>query len=281
MAAVVVLDDLDGVPERTGDDGVAVVLDGQVAEFEDADVEFVGPEGGVGVDTAEEVGLFLNGSEGGTGGTHFIGTQDEGGEDGIGDPAGSHVGGAVAAQADGDGLAEEAARGDARHTAVLPYQVPQAALYIYRKVGKVLFVLVVDEGFEDATGRTFGDLIVEGVEGVAEGADLGAVELGVVDVAGETVVLPDDDAALGAAVPEGFHHGMEIVAAYVGGAAAGFVLVDVGEDETVGLRPDPDLVLLLGNGEFLVFVTAVTQVGEDVGAGREGVSGQCSVISEQ
>lgn len=54
------LDELDFVPEGFGDDRLAIVFVGFAAIFEDADEEFIFPEGGVGVDGAEKVGGFLD-----------------------------------------------------------------------------------------------------------------------------------------------------------------------------------------------------------------------------
>ena len=46
------------------------------------------------------------------------------------------------------------------------------------------------------------------------------------------------------------------------------------DGEAVFETPDPDGVLLLFGGEFLLFVAGITKVGNHDGAGREGGRGR-------
>ena len=133
-----------------------------------------------------------------------------------------------------------------------------------------MFIFEVYGGFEETAHGAFGDFVVEGVEDVAAGANFGAKELGVIDRAGKAVVLPYDDAALCAFMAEGIHHGLKLVSFDDAGAALGFVLVDVRDDEVVFGGPFFERGFLLLDGEFLVFVAAIAQVAEDSVAGGKG-----------
>lgn len=64
---------LDVVPSGNGDDGVAVVFDGEFAKVEDADVEGVSKEGFVGADACVEAGLFMDVGEGSAFGFELVG----------------------------------------------------------------------------------------------------------------------------------------------------------------------------------------------------------------
>uniref|UniRef100_A0A6H1ZF17 Uncharacterized protein n=1 Tax=viral metagenome TaxID=1070528 RepID=A0A6H1ZF17_9ZZZZ len=211
----------------------------------------------------------MDAPDGGPSGVHGKGFLHSRHEVRVGTPAGGGVRGAVASFPNNKRLTNKTDWRDARDATVLLDQVTQAALDIYRKIDQILLVFVINEGFEDATFRTLGDVIVEGVEGVAEATNFGAVEGGVIHVAGKSVVFPDDDAQLGAAAAEEIHELVKGFAANDGGAAAGFVLEDTGEEEVVLGSPGAQGGFLLGDGEVLVFVAGVTQVGEEGGAGRE------------
>ena len=268
MTGIMLVAFLAGVPDGAGDDGIAVVLDGQVAKLEDADVEFIGPEGAVGIDRAVEMEFAMDTAYGGASGVHLEGFLHSRHKVRVGSPAGGGVRGAIASFPNNKRFTQKSTRGNAGDAAIELNEVTQAALDINREIDDVLFILVVNEGFEDAAFGSLGDVVVEGIEDVTEIADLGAVEGGIVHVAGETVVLPDNDAALGAAaMAEGVHHGVEIITANGGGAAAGFVLEEVGDEQVVLGGPGAQGGFLLGDGKVLVFVAGVTQVGEEGGAG--------------
>jgi len=263
---VVVHDALDGLPGFDGDDGFAVVFVGFAAVFQDADVEFVAEECGVGVEGAVEVEFGVDLGDGRSGSAHFEGLADEGGEVGVGFPAVACVVGAVAAFADVDGNTTEAAGRGAGDAAVLGNDVTQAALDVGGEVGEELLVHPVEGGFIEAACGALGYLVVEGDDLNAAAAQVGAVELGVVNVAGEAGVFPDDEGFFGGlAAAEMAHHGLEAGAPDSRGAGAGFVAEDAGEGNALGLAPGADFGFLLGKGEFLFFAAAVAQVGGDGG----------------
>lgn len=106
---------------------------------------------------------------------------------------------------------------------------------------------------------------------VAAAAEVGAIVLGVVDVAGEAGVFPDNDAGFGAVgIVEMLDHLLEGFTPDDAGAGAGFVDVGMGEDVVVLVAPCLDGVLLLGDGEVLFFAAGVSEVGDEAGLGWEG-----------
>lgn len=184
-AGVVSLALLDGVPDFAGYEGFAIVGNGFTGEFEEAEVEFVGPEGAVGVEGGVEAGGGVDFVERAARGAHFKGEADEGGGGGVGDPAVSDARGAVAVAANFDALAQEAARRGSGDTAELVDEFAEAAFDIETEIGEVEFVGVVVDGFEDDGFGAVDVFAGEGVEFVAEFADFGAVELGVKAIAGK------------------------------------------------------------------------------------------------
>lgn len=78
---------LDRVPGGQVNDGGTVVSEGGIPKFENADVEFVGEEGAVGVERAVDARLVVDLLEAGACGFHFEGGADAWNPIGVGDPA--------------------------------------------------------------------------------------------------------------------------------------------------------------------------------------------------
>lgn len=101
--------------------------------------------------------------------------------------------------------------------------------------------------------------------------------MGIVEVAGEAGELPDDQASYGKrgfreSLAEVVHHLVELVTPGGGGGGEA-IAVDAVDDKVVFDGPAAEFFFLLGDGEFLVFVAGVAEVGDEEGAGREGVGG--------
>ncbi len=254
-------DGLDFVPGLAVNNRRAVVLNGDVAKFEDADVELVGEEGLVGIERFEEGGLFVDLNEGGARGFEFEGLLNRGDEFGIGNPAMGDAGSVVAALANGDRFALEAARGDARDAVIFLNEFAQSALGIGAGLTAFLFVAEIYEEFDDAAVVAFGDGIVDGVNNDLVCAEEGFVVDGVVEVAGEAGVVPQDETcrALFFVAVE-IHHAIEVFAADGGAAALGFVHKVVAQDETVCDAVVCDLFELLVGGLLLTHTAAVAAV---------------------
>lgn len=173
---------------------------------------------------------------------------------GIGYPFVDNVGFAIPVRADVDRFTFEAAGRGAGDAAIFADQVAQAAFDIGGEVIQEALVHPVDGGLKETAVEAIWYLVLDAEDLIAAAAEVGFVELGVVDVAGEAGELPDDDALLlGCAGAEVVHHGLESLAGDGGGARAGFVLEDGGEGETFGLAPGANFFFLLLDGEFLFF----------------------------
>lgn len=124
------------------------------------------------------------------------------------------MGCAVAAVADVDGFSFKPFRWEAAKGAVLVDEVFEAAFDVDGHVFEKFGVVPVDDVLEYSAVDAFGGDVVEGVDGVAAAAQVGFVVLGVVDVATETRVFPDNDACeVAAGGGEAVDHGQELVAA--------------------------------------------------------------------
>ena len=200
------------------------------------------------------------------------GLLDAGNEIRIRVPTVGHVVGIVAPFAEIHRCAFEAARRRARDTAVFLDEVTKAALCIEGGLFAFFFVGHIDEEFDEAAIIAFGDVVVEGVHGDTPFADDDLVELGVVYIAGEAGVVPEDETTwplIGDVVE--VDHAVEVVT--TGGGATGFgdiykpVAVDEGMLCTVGL----DLSQLLFGGSILAHAAAVASIGVyDGGVGKGG-----------
>lgn len=258
---------LDCLPRFEINDGFAVAFDDEVAEFEDADVDAVGEEGFVGVEGGVEARGFVNVLEGGASGAHFKSLFDAVFEFGVGVPTVGYVVGAVAALSDLYGRALEAHRRRARHTSVFLNEVAESAFGIGRGLSSFFFVGHIYEEFDDATVVAFGDLVVEGVDEDLVGADEGFVVDGVVEVAGEAGVVPEDE-RVGALVGDAVvvDHAVEVVASCGGAAAFGFVAKVVTEGEPVFVAECLNFGELLIGGLILASAATVATVGVYDGA---------------
>jgi hypothetical protein len=100
-------------------------------------------------------------------------------------------------------------------------------------------------------------------------AEVGFVILGIVDGTGKAAELPNDNALLGGVVAEVPDHGEETLAGGGGGAGSCGVDVEAGKDESVIGAPGAYSGLLLFDGEFLILVAGIAEIGDAGGAGRE------------
>lgn len=156
--------------------------------------------------------------EGGAAGAHFEGAFDAGEKLGVWHPAVGGVGGAIAAGADFDGLTFESDWGRAWDTSMFEDEVAESAFGVCRGLAALFFVGDVDEEFDDAPVLSFGDGVGEGVDDDVSIAEEGFVVDGVVEVAGETGIVPEEDALRFVFVAGGVDEFVELVAGD-GGAA--------------------------------------------------------------
>lgn len=253
-----------GDPGGLVDERLAVVVDNQVGETQLADIEGVSEECFVGIGGTEQAGFVANLAQGLTSGAHGEGFLDGGNEIGIRDPAVADVGTAVAALADFDGLADEAAWGCARDAAIGEHQVTQAALDVTTEVVEEALVGPVQGGFEENALGAFGQIVGNGDDAVATSAHVSAVELGVVDVAGEAGPAPDDEAGYGCVMAQVVDHGQEAVSIDGGGTGTGVVAVGFCYGQAMGEGVALDFGELLVGAQLLGFTARITEVG-DVG----------------
>jgi len=201
---------LDGLPEVEGDDGFAIILDDEGAEFKDAGIEPVAEKSGVGVERTIETGGEVDLVEGSPRGAHLEGLEDARGEFGIGDPAMRLALDAPFAD-DGERFTLEAARGRAWHGALFD-DVTQAAPRAEGGFVFFLFIGDVDEGLDDVGVGTFGDGIGERMDEDAALTEDAFVDLRVVEVAGEAGEIPDEEGARAERLGSGGgHHFVEVI----------------------------------------------------------------------
>lgn len=143
------------------------------------------------------------------------------------------------------------------------------------------------EEFDEAAKAAFWDVVGKGMDEDAPFADKGFVELGVVHVAGEAGVVPDEQGGgtFGGIFVIG-DHALEVFAACGGGARAGHVGVARAQDELI-LRTEFGKGFELScDGAVLFEPAAVAQVGvydgarEEVGGRRDvGQGGYCDWLA--
>lgn len=262
-------DGLYGLPGGCIDEGFAVIRDDHIAVAQLAAVQPVGEEGGVAVEAAEEMGGFLNLGVAGTGCAHVKGLLAACPGIRIRHPAAGDVGGSVAAFADGNGFALEAARGRAGDDAVNLGVVAQAAPDVFAEFFEELVGHPIQGGFEEAPVGAVRDGIADRYDLIAPPAQVGFVVGGVVDVAGEAREFPDHYAGdlrrfLGA---QGVDHCHELLSADDGGARRGDIPVNGLEDDPAIGAPGADDGFLLVDGDVLVIASGVAQVGDEERAG--------------
>ena len=238
---------LDGLPEIEGHDRWTVILNHQIGEFERADIELVWPKGDEGAEAVIDARGAHDIQERRTGRAHLEGFEHQGCCFGVWVPAMGDVRGAIAAMAEGDWCAFEARGRCARDAAIFGYQFALAAADIDGEVFEVLVIFVIDDRFDDAPDGSFGYVVRQAEEGVAEGAHFGAVEDGIIQAAAEAVVRPDDDGLDRCRVAKIVHEFLELVTAG-GRSAPGFVDIEAGNDQAVLAGPFAQAVLLLLGG---------------------------------
>lgn len=262
-------DGLGDVPGGVVNDGVAVVFDDEVCVVEGAFVDGVAEkigEGGVGF---EEAGLGEDLAGGGTAEEELIGVLDGGGEGGVGVPAVGGVGFSVAVMGDEDGGALETPGGRAGDASVFEDELTEATLDIDAEVFEVALVHPVDGALEKTSFRAGGELVLKGVDFVSPAAQIRFVKLGVVYVAGEAGKLPDDQPGYREAIPKCVHHFVELVTPG-GGFGCDAIPIDAVDGVAVFDGPFAAFGFLLGDGEFLIFVTGVAKVENEGGTSGKG-----------
>lgn len=195
---------------------------------------------------------------------------DAGEEGGVGVPAVDDAGFAVPVGGDGEGGAFEPFGGRAGDGAVEGDVLMEGAANVGPHVFDVALVGPVDGGFKEAAFGAGGDVVFEGVDFVSPAAQVGFVELGVVDVPGEAGEFPDEQACHLESVAEVVDELLEGGAVVGVGGGAG-IPVNAEDGEVVFQRPLDDFDFLLLDGEFLFFVAGITQVDDDDCARGEGV----------
>lgn len=200
----------------------------------------------------------------------MVGFLDAGEEGGVGVPPVGDAGFAIPVVRDGERDTLEAFWGGAGDAAVFEDELTKAALNIYAEVFEVALVHPVYGALEEASFGPGGEFVLEGVDFVSAPAEVSFVKLGVIYVASEAGEFPDDEPGNGEAVAEVVHHFVELVTTG-GGGGGDAVVVEAVEGEGVFDGPLAEFFFLLGDGEFLVFVAGVAEVGGDGGAGGEGM----------
>lgn len=116
-------------------------------------------------------------------------------------------------------------------------------------------------GFDEAPHRAFGYVVVKAVKDEATPAQVGAEELAVIHVAGEALIIPDDQPSFGRlARTEVAHHILKALAPNHRRTRAGGILEDLSGDQTMRAAPPLEFGFLTGNGELLLFATRVATV---------------------
>lgn len=189
---------------------------------------------------------------------------------------------AIAPQANLDLLALQSGWGlIAGDAAILLHQVVHAALGVDAQVLDVALVHPIDHGFHQAAFGAIGNLVVEAEDDIAAPAQIGLVELGIVEIAGEAVVFPEQQAMIAAIRRAKMaEHGFEALTPHRAGSGGGFVFEDLGEGAALFAAPGADGFLLLFEGEILLGAAAIAQVGDQAGVFGEshGESGRLSRI---
>lgn len=142
-----------------------------------------------------------------------------GGKFWIGIPAMGDVFGFVAACAEVDGGTFEAARWCARDAAISFDEVFEAAFGVGGGLLTLFFVGDVDEKFDNATVFAFRNLVIERMDDYAPLTQAEFVKLGVVYIAGEAGVVPEEETTWSIGWDLVFRdHAVEVVAACCGAA---------------------------------------------------------------
>lgn len=208
------VDFLNCVPGILVDHWFGVVFYFVSGDVQFSQVEAVGEICGVGVEAFEESTYLVDFVVWFATGAHFPGAFATVPPFGIGYPAVDDMGASIPACADVDRFSFEAAWGEASQCSVLFEEVALSSFYVDTHVFYIALVHPVDGGFEEASVWSIGDVVVYGVDQVSTAAQVGAKKLGVVDVTGESVVFPENDACFGGVVAEVFDHLVELISAY-------------------------------------------------------------------
>lgn len=215
-----------------------------------------------------EFGLDLGERE--AGGAHAEGAADAGEEGRVGDPAMADAWRAVTAGADVDRLTDEAQGRHARHAAVRRDQVPQAAFYVRRRLPAFFFVADVDEELDDASVLAFRDRVGERMDDDIAVAQQRLVIDGIVEVACEAGVIPEQEAEWAVfRAAGGVDHAVEFVAPDGGAARPGDVDEAPAKLEAVRGAEGFDFGQLLVGGSFLPRTAAIADIRVDERAGGE------------
>lgn len=272
---------LDGVPGGQVNDGLAIFFNDLFAIFEDADEEAVGEEGVIGGDAGEDLGLGVDLAQRGARGFEGKCQAHPLYEIRVREPAMGNSDGAIFIRPDLNWFSFEAIGRGAGHTSKFEHEVFESTFGIAGGLTAFFFVGEVDKEFDDASVFAFGDLVGDGVDGDAPlFADDNFVELGIVYIACEAGVIPQDESGgtLGGVIV-GIEHAVEIVTPNEGATRAGFIDKAITMGELVLLAIGFDLAELLVGGFVLARSATVTAIGVDDGAGGEGGWGREEVHS--
>ena len=157
-------------------------------------VETVAEEGGIAVFGSIDAGCPVDFRIGGASCAHFPGLVASIPGFGVRDPAVDDVGATIAPDTDDDWFALEACRWRAAQGTVFFGYVVKTTLDVFTHVFEEAGIHPVDGGFEKAPIDAIRDDIFHAVDGVAATAEVGFVELGVIDITTETGVAPEDQA---------------------------------------------------------------------------------------
>jgi len=262
-------DALDIIPEFVAYCGLAVVGDGDLAVFQDADVEFVLEEAVVGVGGFVEGCFFDDLGQGGSAGEHGESFSDSMGIFWVWVPAVIDAWFASAWIDSLDGGAKESDWRCAWDCALLDKGL-EGGFDIDAGLPGFFFVCDVDEGFYEAGVGTFGDGIGDGVDDDTAFAEEGFVVGGIIEVASKAGVVPQEETIWAVFfLLGGRDHFLEVFSPGCGSACFSYVFVDTGKDQVVLVGIFLEGIELALNGSVLTISATITKVSPDGGLGRE------------
>lgn len=193
--------------------------------------------------------------EGEASSSHFECLTNAGNVIGIWNPSVTDVFGSIAPPADIYGFALEATGRGARDCTVGLYKVAQTADHILAEIFEETSVHPVDGGLEKPAFGAIRDVVGQGDNFVSSPAQIGLIELGIIDVTREPGHFPHDNAFFFRVPTEVAHEGLELVAPDDGTARASGVDEPGGDGAAVLHGPAFNGLALLVGGEFLAVAT--------------------------
>lgn len=225
-----------------------------------SDVDWIAKHVGISFDRSEDMERVMDSIESGALGAQLESAADLRGLIGIDNPAGGQARGTVTMLADLDRLAHIAEGRFSTNAAKGLAQMFLATAHVAGQVDQVALVKPIDGGFEEATFGSGWYGVFERVDLVATPAQIGAIELGIVEIAGEPAEFPDDHAGFSGVIVEMDDHFLELLTPAAAGSGQGLVFEDVGQAEAIGGAPGADDLLLLFEGRFLFRTSTISTV---------------------